>query len=103
MRIMDNWEELENVESLKCNLNVPGRGLGKVCPRILESATWAWRIDTFEGQCQYGKFVDAMMNRIRFEESNPAEIKKFIDLMATNENWNLLRVAQSHIPELKEA
>ena len=100
---MDMWEEHENVESLKSDLNVPGRGLGKVHPRILESATWAWRIDTFEGQCQYGKFVDAMMNRIRFEESNPGEIKKFIDLMAADENWNFLRVAQSRIPELREA
>ena len=100
---MDMWEEHENVESLKSDLHVPGRGLGKVHPRILESATWAWRIDTFEGHCQYGKFVDAMMNRIRFEESNPGEIKKFIDLMAADENWNFLRVAQSRIPELREA
>lgn len=103
MRMMDMWEEPEDAESLKSDLNVPGRGLGKVHPRILESATWAWRIDTYEGQCQYGKFVDAMMNRIRFEESDPKEIKKFIDLMAADENWNFLRVAQSHIPELGEA
>ena len=103
MRIMNMWEEFESFESLKSNLNVPGRGLGQVHPRILESATWAWRIDSFEGQGQYGKFVEAMMNRIRFEESNPEEIKMFIDLMAADENWNLLRVAQSHIPELREA
>lgn len=103
MRIMDTWEELENVESLKSNLNFPGRGLGKVHPRVLESATWAWRIDTFGGQRQYGRFVEAMMNRIRFEESNLEEIKGFIDLIATDENWNFLRVAQSHIPELGES
>ena len=100
---MDMWEELENVESLKSNINVPGRGLGKVHPKVLKSATWIWCIDTFGGQCQYGKFVEAMMNRIRFEESNPEEIRRFVDLMATDENWNFLRVAQSHIPELGEA
>ena len=103
MPIMDTWEELENVGSLKSNLNVPGRGLGKVHPRVLERATWVWCIDTFEGQRQYGKFVEAMMNRIRFEESNLEEIKSFIDLMATDENWNFLRVAQPHIPELRDS
>ena len=103
MRIMDTWEDLETVESLKSDINVPGRGLGKVHSRFLESATWDWRIDTFGGQRQYEKFVEAMMNRIRFEESNPEEIKRFIDLMANDENWNFLRLAQSHIPELKES
>ncbi len=103
MRIMDMREELESVESLKSNINIPGRGLGKVHPKVLESATWVERIDTFGGQCQYGKFVEAMMNRIRFEESNLQEIRRFIDLVATDENWNFLRVAQSRIPELGEA
>ena len=103
MRIMDTWEELESVELLKSHINVPGCGLGKVHPRVLESATWVWRIDTFEGQRQYGKFVEAMMNRIRFEESNLEEIKGFVDLVGTDEKWNFLRIAQSHIPELRES
>ena len=103
MRLMDTWEELKSVESLESHLNVPGCGLGKVHPRFLESAIWIWRIDTFEGQRQYGKFVEAMMNRIRFEESNLEEIKSFVDLLATEENWNFFRVAESHIPELGES
>lgn len=99
---MVEWRVPKNADSLKSDLKVPGRGLGKINPKYFETATWAPRLDKFDGQQQYGKFVEAMMNRIRFEESHPDEIKKFVNLLASPENWNLLRIAQSRIPELEE-
>ena len=95
------WEEPNNAESLKSDLHVPGRGLGQIYPSRFETATWIPRINLHDGQQQFGKFVDAVMNRIRFEESNPEEVRQFVKLIASDENWILLRVAVPRIPELK--
>ena len=92
----------KSAEFLTSSLHVHGRGLGKIHYKFFETSTWAWGIDTLWEQQQYGKFVEAMMNRIRFEESNPEEIRKFARLVASDEDWNFLRVAQSRIPELGE-
>ena len=95
------WEEPNNAESLKSNLQVPGRGLGQIHPSRFETVTWIPRINLHDGQQQFGKFIDAVMNRIRFEESNPEEVRQFVKLIASDENWIFLRVAVPRIPELK--
>ena len=95
------WEEPENAKSLKSDLQVPGRGLGHINASQFETATWLSHIKLPPGQEQFGKFVDVMMNRIRFEESNSEEVRQFVKLIASDEDWTFLRVAIPHIPELK--
>lgn len=95
------WEEPDNAESLKSDLQVPGSGLGQIHPSRFETTTWIPHINLHDGQQQFGKFVDAMMNHIRFEESNLEEVRQFVKLIASDENWIFLRVAVPRIPELK--
>ena len=99
---LPGWEEPANADCLKSELQVPGRGLDQINPSSFEVTTWIPRIDIHVGQYQFGKFVDSMMNRIRFQESNPTEIRNFVNLLASDENWNFFRVAVPRIPELQK-
>lgn len=97
------WDNrTEEAERLHDDLIVAGRGLGKVHPKFFELETWAPCLESSMETRQYAKFVDAMMNRIRFEQSDPVEIRSFVNLIATDSNWKFMEVALPRIPELRD-
>ncbi len=97
------WDNhTEEAECLQTKLIVPGRGMGKIHPRFFEAETWARHLESAIETRRYAEFVDAMMNRIRFEESDPVEIRSFVKLIATDSNWKFMEVAVARIPELRK-
>ena len=76
--------------------------MGTIHPRLFETTTWEPMLTYDVGRRQYGKFVAAMLERIRAGESPTDEVRKFTELMTTNHNWQFLSVAEPHIPELKD-
>lgn len=92
----------EEAEHLQLEISVPGRAMGRIHPSFFEVATWAHHLESAAGTRRYRLFVDAMVNRIRFEESNPMEILSFVNLVATDTDWKFLEVALTCIPELKK-
>ena len=88
---------------LNCSgCSTPGRGLGVISRKYLEPATWEPLLSTEMGRGRYGKFVASMVERIRAKESNYDEIRNFVHLVATEHNWDFMRVAMPFLPELKE-
>lgn len=43
-----------------------------------------------------------MIDRIRIKESSYDEIRNFVHLVATEHNWDFLKVAMPYLPELNE-
>lgn len=92
----------KEAERLHDELTIAGRGMGNIDPKFFEAETWNRHLRNAMDTHQYVKFVDAMMNRIRFEESNPMEIRSFVNLVATESNWKFMEVALPRIPELQD-
>ena len=97
------WDNHEQAaEHLRDETKIPGRGMGKIHPRFFEATTWAHKLDSAFEAHNYVKFVETMMNRIRFQESDPDEIRLFVSLIATDTNWKFMDLALPLIPELKD-
>lgn len=79
-----------------------GRDLGTINKRYFEPATWETLLTCEMGRGQYSKFVALMMERIRTKESTYDETKSFVSLVATEHNWDFMKVAVPYLPELKE-
>ena len=67
-----------------------------------EPATWEPLLGSEMGRGQYGKFVALMVERIRSKESSYEEIRSFVRLVATEHNWDFMKVALPFLPQLEE-
>ena len=93
-----------NPRLLECSEPTPvsGRSLGFINHKYFEPATWEPLLSTEMGRGQYGKFVASMIDRIRLKESSSDEVRRFIRLVATEHNWDFMKVAMPYLPELRE-
>lgn len=99
---MSKWEQ-PHQRLLECSEpSAIGRDLGFINRKYFEPATWEPLLRTAMGRGQYGKFVASMIERIRVKESSYDEIRNFVHLVATEQNWDFLKVAMPYLPELKE-
>lgn len=79
-----------------------GQGLlGIINSKLFEPETWLPLIENPMGRVQYGKFIDAMISRIRLEKSNADEVRAFVNLVASDGNHALMTVALPHMPEVQ--
>lgn len=99
---MSEWEQPHQRVMNYSEPRATGRGLGLINRRYFEPTTWEPLLSTEIGRGQYGKFVASMIGRIRVKESSYDEIRKFVHLVATEHNWEFMRVAMPYLPELKE-
>lgn len=99
---MSQWENPPQ-HLIRCSEpSATGRELGVINRKYFEPATWEPLLSTDMGRGQYSKFVTSMIERIRAKESSCDEIRSFVHLVATEQNWDFMRVAMPHLPELKE-
>ncbi|KAL8698986.1 MAG: hypothetical protein Q9201_006268 [Fulgogasparrea decipioides] len=79
-----------------------GIGLGTMDPQFLIRESWP--LHTVQGQIQYRKFVQTMINRVRAGESNDAETCQFLDMFGTLGDWAYLTsiLDNGMLPELGE-
>ncbi|KAL8721754.1 MAG: hypothetical protein Q9181_007641 [Wetmoreana brouardii] len=79
-----------------------GIGLGTLDPQFLTRERWP--LHTAQGQIQYRKFVQTLINRVRAGESNDAETCQFLDMFGTLKDWAYLTsiVENGMLPELDE-
>ena len=99
---MPEWEQPPQRLPKCSEPSATGRDLGVINRKYFETATWDPLLSTEMGRGQYGKFVTSMIERIRAKESNFDEIRSFVHLVATEHNWDFMRVAMPYLPELKE-
>ena len=99
---MSKWEE-PRLQLLKYSEpSATGRDLGVIGQKYFESGTWEPLLTTEVGRGQYTRFVASMIERIRLKESSYDEIRSFVHLVATEHNWDFMKVAMPYLPELKE-
>ena len=99
---MSGWEQPHPRQLQLSEPSAVGRDLGFINPKHFESATWEPLLKTDVGRRQYCKFVAAMIERIRAQESSCDEVKSFVRLVVTEHNWDFLKVASPYLPELRE-
>ena len=98
---MSEWKQPYHVFKY-CEPSIPGPGLGIINRKYFDPATWEPLLNTAAGRGQYSKFVTLMVERIRSKESSCDETRNFVNLVATERNWDFLKVAMPHLPELTE-
>lgn len=99
---MSEWKQ-PHQRLLNCSEpSATGRHLGFINRKYFEPTTWEPLLSTEMGRAQYSKFVASMIDRIRVKESSYDEIRNFVHLVATEHNWDFMKVAMPYLPELKE-
>lgn len=99
---MSEWIQPNQWVLHKSEPKVAGRSLGIISRDFFEPAKWESLLSTEMGRGQYSRFVASMVERIRAKESSYDEIRSFVHLIATEHNWDFMKVAMPYLPELKE-
>ena len=99
---MFSWKRYPKRLLIRTEPSAAGRGLGVINRKYFEYATWEPLLSTEMGRGQYGRFVALMVERIRLQETNYDEIIGFVWLVATEHNWDFMKVAMPCLPKLKE-
>ena len=83
-------------------LSTTRRNLKAINRKYFDPATWEPLFSTKTGRDEYGKFATLMVERIQSNESSYQEIRSFVHLAATEDNWDFMNLATPYLPELKE-
>ena len=79
-----------------------GKGLGVISSKFFEPETWTPLLRDTMGRGRYGQFITAMIGRIKLQESNPDEVRNFVNLVASDVNHDLMSVALPHMPNWED-
>ena len=85
-----------------CEQSAIGRDLGVINRKYFSPDTWQPLLSTEMGRGQFSRFVASIIERIRVKESSYDEIRSFVHLIASEHDWDFLKLAMPHLPELKE-